>query len=57
MSEAANATNGDPGYVEQGDPRFDQFIEGEWRQAETLLASRGARVVWLTDPVRRRTRR
>jgi peptidoglycan/LPS O-acetylase OafA/YrhL len=38
------------GYVDQGDPRFDQFIEGEWRQAETLLASRGARVVWLTDP-------
>ena len=39
-----------PGYVNQGDPRFDQFIEDEWRQAETLLASRGARVVWLIDP-------
>ncbi len=39
-----------PGFVDEGDPRFDQFIEGEWRQAETLLASSGARVVWLTDP-------
>ena len=27
--------SGDSGFVDEGDPRFDQFIEGEWRQAET----------------------
>ena len=39
-----------PGYVDHGDPRFDQFVEGEWRTAANLLSSRGARVVWLSAP-------
>jgi hypothetical protein len=39
-----------PDYVDQGDPRFDQFVEDEWRHAADMLASRGARVVWLTAP-------
>ncbi len=37
-------------YVKPGDPRFDQFVEGEWAGAARLLGSRGARVVWLSDP-------
>jgi hypothetical protein len=39
-----------PGYVGEGDPRFDQFIVSEWQRATDVLSSRGARVVWLTAP-------
>jgi peptidoglycan/LPS O-acetylase OafA/YrhL len=39
-----------PDYLSQGDPRFDAFVTGEWGQAVDLLRSRGARVVWLTNP-------
>jgi peptidoglycan/LPS O-acetylase OafA/YrhL len=39
-----------PGFVSQGDPRFDAFVTAEWGQAVDLLRSRGARVVWLTNP-------
>ncbi len=39
-----------PDYVSAGDPRFDSFVESEWRQAVATLDARGARVVWLTDP-------
>jgi hypothetical protein len=39
-----------PDYVSAGDPRFDSFVESEWRQAVATLGARGARVVWLTDP-------
>jgi hypothetical protein len=39
-----------PGYLGEGDPRFDQFVIGEWGRAAELLGSRGARVVWLTSP-------
>ncbi|MGZ4678454.1 MAG: DUF459 domain-containing protein [Acidimicrobiia bacterium] len=42
-----------PDYLNVGDPRFDQFVEGEWRQAVETLGSRGARVVWLTNPCAR----
>jgi peptidoglycan/LPS O-acetylase OafA/YrhL len=37
-------------YLRQGDPRFDAFVTGEWGRAVDLLRSRGARVVWLTNP-------
>jgi peptidoglycan/LPS O-acetylase OafA/YrhL len=39
-----------PDYVKEGDARFDQFIESEWEGAARLLGSRGARVVWLSNP-------
>jgi peptidoglycan/LPS O-acetylase OafA/YrhL len=39
-----------PDYLSVGDDRFDQFVIDEWRQAVTILGSRGARVVWLTSP-------
>jgi peptidoglycan/LPS O-acetylase OafA/YrhL len=39
-----------PDYLREGDPRFDQYIADEWGRAADLLASRGARVVWLTAP-------
>jgi peptidoglycan/LPS O-acetylase OafA/YrhL len=39
-----------PDFVSQGDPRFDSFVTAEWGQAAELLGSRGARVVWLTNP-------
>ncbi len=39
-----------PDYLNPGDPRFDQFVIDEWRQAVTVLGSRGARVIWLTNP-------
>jgi peptidoglycan/LPS O-acetylase OafA/YrhL len=39
-----------PDFLRGGDPRFDQYVADEWRQAAQLLGSRGARVVWLTNP-------
>jgi hypothetical protein len=39
-----------PDYIQPGDPRVDQFIVDEWSRAVDTLASRGARVVWLTAP-------
>ncbi len=39
-----------PGYLNEGDPPFDQYIVDEWGRAADLLRSRGARVVWLTSP-------
>lgn len=39
-----------PDYLAEGDPRFDQWIESEWRAAVETLGSRGARVVWLSSP-------
>jgi lysophospholipase L1-like esterase len=39
-----------PEYLKEGDPRFDSFVTDEYRAAADLLASRGARVIWLTSP-------
>ena len=39
-----------PNYLDEGDAPFDQFTIDEWGRAADLLASRGARVVWLTSP-------
>jgi peptidoglycan/LPS O-acetylase OafA/YrhL len=39
-----------PAYIGPGDARFDQMVTTDWRAAAYVLASRGARVVWLTSP-------
>lgn len=39
-----------PGYREPGDPVFDAWLLSEWQAAYDLLASQGARVVWLVPP-------
>jgi len=39
-----------PGYREPGDPVFDQWLVSDWQAAYDVLASRGARVVWLVPP-------
>jgi hypothetical protein len=39
-----------PDFLAPGDPRFDRFVISEWRAASQLLGSRGAQVVWLTNP-------
>jgi peptidoglycan/LPS O-acetylase OafA/YrhL len=42
-----------PEFLGPGDPVFDRWVLSEWRTAAQLLGSRGARVVWLTDPCAR----
>jgi peptidoglycan/LPS O-acetylase OafA/YrhL len=39
-----------PEFLAPGDARFDDRLLFEWRDAVRLLSSRGARVVWLSDP-------
>jgi peptidoglycan/LPS O-acetylase OafA/YrhL len=39
-----------PAYIGPGDARFDEMVSRDWQAAAYVLASRGARVVWLTSP-------